>query len=269
MIQVGILGCGAIGQAIAKAIEKKFSKFMCVSSVCDCNPAQIKSIKNLLKFSKPAALSWDKLVAKSDLVIEAASIEAARQAIPAALKLGKSIIVLSTGAILKIRNFRTLIKKSQGSIYLPSGALSGVDAVLGAGIDGIQRARITTRKPIKSLKDSPFFMRHRDLLKKIRKPTLIFKGTALQAVKEFPENINVAATLSLAGIGPRKTRVHVYASPTYKENRHEISVVGQFGKIACQTTNFPSKRNPKTSRLAIGSAIATLSKVLSRVKIGT
>jgi aspartate dehydrogenase len=269
MIRIGVIGCGAIGTAVALTIQKKFSRFARLVYLTDLNPSQVQRLCRKLKGTPPRRVSLETLVGKSDLIIEAASVAAACEAVPQALRLGKRIMVLSVGGILKIKNLSGKLKKSRGTIYVPSGAISGVDGVLAARRDHIRSVKITTRKPLSSLKDSPFFKKQNADVRTIRKPKLIFEGNALQAIHHFPENVNVAATLSLGGIGPRRTRVRVYASPTYRYNQHEIEVEGGFGKIVSSITNVPSRGNRKTSQLAISSAIATLEKIFDQVKVGT
>ncbi len=192
-----------------------------------------------------------------------------RTAIPIALRHHKNLIVLSVGGVLQIPTLQSLLKKSRGQIYVPSGAIAGVDAVLAGKALRIRQIQVTTRKPLRSLSGSPYFKMRRLDLAKIKRPTLIFDGSAFQAIRCFPQNINVAATLSLAGIGPRKTRVRIFASPTYHYNTHEIEIKGGFGRIVTKVRNVPSGENPKTSALAIGSTVALLEKLFDRLKVGT
>ena len=269
MIRVGIIGCGAIGSSIARAIEKKFARRAFLAYVSDTNSQQIKKFKRKLKFSHPRVVSTAELIKQSHFIIESASQQAARNVIPQALKQNKDLLVLSVGALLQIPTISKLAQKSRGHIYVPSGAVAGIDGILAAKIFGIRRVQLTTRKPLKSLQGSPFFIKHGLENKPIKKPTLIFDGTAAEVISEFPQNINVAATLSLAGIGPRKTRVRIFTSPTYRYNIHEVEIEGASGKMSFKMVNVPSLENPKTSALAIGSAISALNKIFSRLKVGT
>ncbi|MBI4367822.1 MAG: DUF108 domain-containing protein [Candidatus Omnitrophica bacterium] len=269
MIRIGIIGCGTIGSAIAQAVQKKFSRFARLACISDINPDQIKKIRQKLKQARLKAQTLSKLIQQVDLVIETASVGAAEEAIPQALKNGKDILVLSVGGVLRIKNLTALLARSKGRVYIPSGAVAGIDSVLAAKTGRIQSVRITTRKPLKSLKSAPYFLNHGFDPRRIQKSTLIFKGNVLKAIRYFPENINVAATLSLAGIGPQKTQVQIFTSPTFRYNQHEIEVKGRFGRMVSQVTNFPSQNNPKTSVLAIGSAIAALEKIFSRFRVGT
>lgn len=268
MIRIGIVGCGTIGSALAKAIEKKFPHVARLSYISDHHPEQLKNLQRHIK-GKVSSVPTEQLIDKSDFIIEAASVSASAALIPKILKAGKSILVLSVGGILKVKALSALLKVSTGSLYVPSGAIAGIDGILAHRIGVIKKVEITTRKPLKSLRNAVFFKkvnRNPDLIKK---PTLIFEGTASKAIEHFPENVNVAVTLSLAGIGPTKTKVKIFTSPAYKYNVHEIAVTGSFGNLVTRVTNLPSKDNPKTSALAIGSAIATLEKIFSRFKVGT
>ncbi|MBI4388002.1 MAG: DUF108 domain-containing protein [Candidatus Omnitrophica bacterium] len=266
MLKVGIIGCGAIGSELARLIHKKFSHLARIAYLCDHNPNRAKALKK--KFRRGCALmSIDALIRKSDFVIEAASQEAAIQAVPLALRLKKRMMVLSVGGLLRIP--QALLQKTKGLLYIPSGAIGGVDALLAARESRIRHVTLTTYKPLKSLEGAPFFKKRGLHVKKIRKPTVIFNGTAQSAIRLFPQNINVAATLSLAGIGPKRTRVRIVASPRLTRNVHEVSLEGDFGRIRAVTENVPSKTNPKTSALAVHAAVACFEKIFASVKIGT
>ncbi len=268
MIRVGIVGCGTIGSALAKAIETRFTNFARLAYLSDLHPEKIRNLQKKLK-TKFVSVSIHELIRKSDFIIEAASVKASQAVVPLVLNAGKRILVLSVGGLLKIQNFLHLMEKSKGCVYIPSGGIAGIDGVLAMKTGHIKSVEITTRKPIPGLRNSPYFIKKGFCAETIKKPTLIFHGNAADAIDLFPENVNVAVTLSLAGLGPRKTRVRIYTSPTYKNNMHEITIKGSFGTIVTQLTNLPSKENPKTSALAIGSAIATLEKIFSQIKIGT
>lgn len=265
MLNVGIVGCGTIGAELAAAIQKRFSKVAKVAFLCDQNPTTLRALAQKLHFY-PTILSIASLVRRSDFIIEAASQEAVKDIVPLALKLKKPVMVLSVGGLLKLP--KSLWLQAKGRIYVPSGAVSGIDAVLAGNSGTIDRVIITTCKPLKGLVGAPFFKRRRLNPNKITKPTLIFQGSAKTAISLFPQNVNVAATLSLAGIGPERTQVRLITSPTFTRNTHEVVCEGNFGRIRTVTENVPSK-NPKTSFLAAYSAIACLRKIFSTLKVGT
>ncbi|MBA7660637.1 L-aspartate dehydrogenase [subsurface metagenome] len=176
---------------------------------------------------------------------------------------------MSVGGLLGNEDLLDLAKKKDCKIYLPSGALAGLDGVKSASVGRIDSITLTTRKPPEGLKGAPYIIRNKIDLDAIIKETVIFEGSANEAVEGFPKNINVSAALSLAGIGAEKTRVRIIADPNLKRNIHEVEVKGEFGRLVSRTENLPSPKNPKTSYLACLSAIATLKGIVSSIKIGT
>ena len=217
--------------------------------------------------SSPPFLSLQQIVFRSDLVIEAASAQAVGQLLPLVIRRRKSILVMSTGGLLAHRKLLEQAKKAGISVYLPSGALIGLDGIKAAAVGSLKSVTLTTRKPPRALAGAPGVSRRS--LSALRSPRIIFQGSAAQAVKLFPQNINVAATLALAGIGPRKTRVRIIADPAVRQNSHEVEAVGSFGRMTAKTQNVPARQNPKTSRLAVFSAVATLQQILQPVRVGT
>ena len=138
-----------------------------------------------------------------------------------------------------------------------------------AHIGKIQRVELTTRKAPIGFENAPFIKRKGIDLGNIMEETLLFEGSAEKAISGFPQNVNISATLSLAGLGPKKTHVRIYACPGLKSHIHELVVEGEFGSFYTRTMNVPSKNNPKTSHLAILSAIGTLKRILNNIKVGT
>lgn len=177
---------------------------------------------------------------------------------------------MSVGGLLaSFSSLDRILKRTKGTLYIPSGALAGIDAVLASRQGKIRSATLITRKPPAGLHGAPFFKTSKIKLELVRKETLIFQGNVIDAVKAFPKNVNVSALLALASIGPRKTKVKLYTSPEYTKNSHEVIVEGDCGVVHTRTDNVPSKENPKTSALAIRSAEALLAKIFSRFKVGT
>lgn len=154
-------------------------------------------------------------------------------------------------------------------MYIPTGAIAGIDALKAASLGKIKTVTLRTTKPVGAFYGVPYITEKNIRLKSIRTERLIFRGSAHQAAKAFPQNINVAATLSLAGVGPEKTRVEIIASKKAKKNIHCIEVISQAGTIRCQTENVAHPGNPKTSYLAVLSAIAMLRQLVRPVTIGT
>ena len=178
-------------------------------------------------------------------------------------------MILSSGGLLQHTGLLRRAAARKVPVYLPSGALVGLDGIKAASMGRLKSVTLTTRKPPSSFAGAPGVTRRKVRLSDIRTPRVLFQGSASRAVEDFPQNINVAATLALAGIGAKRTRVRIIADPAVRNNVHEIEAVGSFGRFAAVTENRPSPENPKTSQLAVLSAVATLNQILQPVKAGT
>lgn len=269
IVKIGIIGCGTIGSQLAKAIDEKFSHQAELFALCDIDRDKAQNLKRSSS-SDPEILSIDELINSCDLIVETASAGVSYGIAQKALERSKDVMIMSVGGILdKAEQLFSLAQTKGSRIYLPSGALCGLDAVKSASVAQLTRVTLITRKPPQGLAGAPYLVKNKVDLAGIKEETIIFEGTASEAIKSFPKNVNVCAALSLAGIGPEKTKVKIITSPEYKTNSHEIEVEGDFGKLVSRTENLPSPENPKTSFLASLSAIATLKNILDVVKIGT
>lgn len=270
MFKIGIVGAGAIGKEIARAIDDGTVPAKLVA-IWDRQVDEAREFAASLK-QNPKVLPLERLVRQCDIVVEAASQAAVREVAVAALSNSRSVMIMSVGALSDkqlLEELRTLARENHCHIHVPSGAIGGLDAVKSASIKRIDCVTITTRKPAKGLKGAPFVVKNNLDLDKFTVPTEIFSGPAAVAIKEFPANVNVAASLSLVGVGFEKTMVKVVVDPTISRNVHEIHVKGEFGDFHAKIENVPSDTNPKTSFLAALSAIATLKQVCEPLKIGT
>lgn len=206
------------------------------------------------------------------IVIEAASQEAVRQYAVKVLSSNKDLMVMSAGALLDETLMARIMEAARGSgrrVYVPSGAIVGLDNVKSAAIGRVEEVILTTRKPPISFKGAPYVEGAKIDLSSLKEPLILFDGPAREAVKLFPQNVNVAATLSLAGIGPDRTRVRVIVDPGVRDIIHEIYVRGEFGEIQTRTVNRPFPDNPRTSYIAALSAIATLRRISENIIVGT
>lgn len=262
-MKIGVIGVGAIGSVLCRFIDKELKDSELVA-ICDIDRKKAKKISNSLKH-KPIITDINTLIKKSDLVVEAVSPSIVRSILKKCIKNKKHLMVMSVGGI--IQNI-DLLKKLTARLFIPSGAICGIDGVKAANIEKISSATITSTKSPTSLEGAPYIIKNKIDLKKIKKKTKIFEGSALEAINGFPKNVNVSATLSLAGIGPEKTKVKVIADPKIKRNMHEIEVVGSFGKLYTRTENILSPLNPKTSHMAVLGACATLKRLTGYIKIG-
>lgn len=267
-IKVGIIGCGTIGTSIIQAIRKKFHSRLAIAAICDHHPKKIEELKRKAHF-KAVLCDIDEVIKKSDIVIEAASAEASLEIVKKALRKHKKVLVMSVGGLLKGRGLESALKSTRGKLWVPSGAISGLDGLLAASEATLKQVKLITRKPPKGLLTAPFFKTRKFPKLNKNQEKCIFKGTAFQAVKYFPQNINVAAVLSLAGLGAKRTRVEIWTSKKYRSNQHEVVIESSSGTIRTVTTNKPAPGNPKTSYLAVLAAVATLRKIISNCRLGT
>ncbi|MFH1847901.1 MAG: aspartate dehydrogenase [Candidatus Omnitrophota bacterium] len=269
MLKIGIIGCGTIGSSLAKAISRDLKDRAKVAAICDPDTSKTEALVKTLP-GKPPVLGIDELIEESELVIEAASAGLSLDIAKRALSAKRDVMIMSVGGIIKdFDEISGLAARVNRRVYLPSGAICGIDGVKSASVGAIKKAALTTRKPPKGLCGAPFILKNNIDLSAIKDETVIFEGNALEAMEGFPANINVASVLSLSGIGPENTRVKIMTSPAYTKNSHEVALEGEFGSLFTRTENVPSPTNPKTSFLAVLSAIATLRGILNPVKIGT
>ena len=174
----------------------------------------------------PAILPIEALADAADIVVECAR-QLARSIVAPVVSRGKTAVVLSVGALLENEDLIGLAKAHGGQIVVPTGALIGLDAMTAAAEGTIHSVRMITRKPVRGLIGAPYLVEHKIEIEGISEPLKIFAGTAREAAKGFPANLNVAVALSLAGIGPDRTMVEIWADPTVTRNTHRIEV--EFG----------------------------------------
>ena len=275
--RIGIVGCGAIGSALARAIEREDAKRARVVALVDADRKAALALQQRLP-SQPPIVSLPELIRRSDLVIEAATVSVAAEVARRALAANRDVMVMSTGGLLRTRaSWQRLAQRSRGHLYLPSGALCGLDGIKAMAVGTITRIRLTTRKAPRALAASPFVRARRLDVNRLRAPTVLFEGSPAQVIRAFPQNTNVAATMALASgalAGGSKRRrpaatVRVVADPSLRSNVHELEVEGDCGRLSVRVESRPSSVNPKTSELAIRSALATVKQLLTPVRIGT
>jgi aspartate dehydrogenase len=271
---VGLIGCGTIGSVLAHAINEGEAGNTRLIIVYDLVLQKSRNLVSELSTKPKIAGNFAEFASCKDvrLVVEAASQDAVRQYTSKVLQAGKDLMIMSVGALVdsKLTNdIRTLADSAGRKVYIPSGAIAGLDGLKSAAIDRIDEVILTTRKPPKGLKGVSYLEQRGINIDALGKPKTVYEGLALEACKLFPANVNVAAALSLAGIGPQKTKVRIVADPTIRRNIHEIRVKGKFGEFTVHIENVPSAKNPKTSYLAALSAVATLRKVTQHMLIGT
>ena len=270
-LKIGIVGCGAIGTSLAEAIVGDFRRQARLTSLYDISRQRSLSLSRKLKLSPSVvAHSLNRLIDGSDLVIEAAAAQACLAIAIKVLNKRRNIMIMSVGGIVNhLGQLISLARKNQAKVYIPSGAICGIDALRAAAQKKIKRVLLITRKNPKSFEGLDYIKRRGIELKKIKREKVLFSGSAQRAIRLFPQNINIAAILSIAGIGPRKTKVKLIASKQVSKNIHELRIDSEAAKISARVENLLHPDNPKTSFLAVLSAIATLRQILEPVKVGT
>lgn len=268
-IKIGIAGCGAIGTSLADVITRDFSLKAELISLYDIDLEKAYHLAG--KFNKKiAVLNLEDLINKADLVIEASKADSSFEIAKKTLSSAKDILVMSVGGIVEhCKELLALAEEKNARIFIPSGAICGIDGLKAANCGKINKVTLTTKKPPKAFLGVPYIMKNKINLNNISQDTVIFEGSAESAIRYFPQNINVAATLSLAGIGAQNTVVRIVASPGITQNIHEVEIDSESGRIFTRCENLIHPVNPKTSYLAVLSAVAVLKQVLGPVKIGT
>ena len=271
--RVGLLGCGTIGSQLAMFVDSGKIANASLVALFDVSEGNLQSLKSKLRGKPKAYSDFGKFLdSGADIVVEAASQGAVRSFGMQTLKAGKDLMVMSVGAFADGAFLSDLLKaaaKKGCRIYVPTGAIAGIDAIRSVRhlLDSVT---LTTIKNPKALAGAQFFETSKIRLDEIVKSTVVYEGVAAEAVRMFPANVNVAAVLSLAGIGVDKTRVRIVADPQATTNRHEIAAKGGFGEIRITVDNVPSPGNPKTSFLAVLSAIECLRSICDDgIRIGS
>jgi aspartate dehydrogenase len=266
-IKIGIVGCGAIGQGVAIFIHRRLSRKAKVYALADCDQKKTRALKKKLG-NAPRIYDLDALARNVDLIVEAASVQAAGPIVKKAISYRKDVVILSVGALIKDTSLLARSEKANINIYVPSGAICGVDGLGAISVGSIREIILITSKPPAGLMGARYFREKNIDLKGIRKATCVFKGTVKEAIAHFPRNINVAATLSLAS-SFKNIKVRIIADPSLRRNSHRIIATSRKADFDLEVKNVPSRLNPKTSALAILSTQYLLKKLFSSLKIGS
>jgi aspartate dehydrogenase len=265
-LRVAIAGLGPIGKKVAEALDQGIDG-LALAAVSAQNPEKHHNWLGGLKAS-PSVLPIEGLCDAADIVIECAPAKLLRSIVAPFVEKGKTAIVLSVGALLENEDLIDLARQNGGQIVVPTGALIGLDAVTAAAVGEIHSVRMVTRKPVQGLAGAPFLLENNIDIETIKEPLKIFDGSAREAAKGFPANLNVAVALSLAGIGPDRTRLEIWADPALTRNVHRVEVDSDSARFSMSIENIPSD-NPKTGRITALSVIALLRKQRAALRVGT
>jgi aspartate dehydrogenase len=212
-------------------------------------------------------LPLGEVIHRADLIVEAAGGSVVPSLAQAVFAAGKDLMVISVGALLDHPQVIETSRTTGCRLYIPSGAIAGLDGIKSAVIGAVTHVTHTTRKPPVGLEGAPYLVERGISLAGLREEKEIFSGSAREACRGFPANVNVTAAVSLAGIGPDLTRVRILAVPGLQRNCHDIDVEGEFGKLHVHIENVPSE-NPKTGKLTALSIVRAVKDAVDPVRIG-
>lgn len=266
-MKVGIAGFGAIGRAVARRLAQGDIPNAALAGATVGDRTKAAGFLSEIG-SKAPILSIAELAAASDIVIECAPAAVFPEIAQPVLAAGKKLMALSAGMLLRHPELIALAKENGGQIIVPTGALIGFDAVSAAAEGDIKAVTMVTRKPLKGLMGAPYLVKNNIEIAGLTAPLRVFAGSAREAAAGFPENVNVAAALSLAGIGPDRTTIEIWADPAVTRNMHRVMVEADSARFEMSIENVPSE-NPKTGRITALSAIAALRKMTAPLRVGT
>jgi aspartate dehydrogenase len=265
-LRVAVAGLGAIGLKLAEALDQGIPG--CVLAAVSANDLGKATTRLSHLDHQVPVVPLTALEPLADIVVECAPAKLLPDIAEPFLRAGKTVIVLSAGAILTNEHLVSLARQHGGQIVVPTGALLGLDAVTAAAEGNIRSVRMVTRKPVRGLAGAPYLAEHNIRIEDIKEPTRIFNGTPREAAIGFPANLNVAVALSLAGIGADKTTLEIWADPALERNVHRIEVDSDSASFSMTIENVPSE-NPRTGRITALSVISYLRKLGAPLRVGS
>lgn len=266
-MKVGIAGFGTIGKPVAAALQKGIEG---LSLVAVCSGDRDKARRNMEGLCDPVpVVGPDELAEMCDVIVECVPKAAFREVAEPALKAGRLFVTVSGAGLLQNPDIVDIAKAHGAQIILATGALLGLDAVRAAAEGEISEVRMITRKPPFSLTGAPYLVENGISVDGLSEPLKVFEGTAREGAAGFPANVNVAAALGLAGIGPDRTTLEIWADPALERNTHRIEVEADSARFSLSIENVPSPENPGTGKITALSVIAALRGLTTPLKVGT
>ncbi len=265
--RVAIAGFGAIGKVVAGHLDRGIDGAALAAVSARDRARAEEAMAGFAR--KVPVVPLGELWQHADIVVECAPAAVLRELAEPALEHGRTVVVLSCGALLDNFDLVDRARDHGGRILVPTGALLGLDAVQAAAVGEIERVHMITRKPPNGLAGAPYLVRNGIDLSGLNAARRVFSGTAREAARGFPANVNVAAALAMAGIGPDRTTIEIWADPAVSRNMHRIEVEGDAVRLALEIENVPSLENPRTGKLTPLSVVALLRKMSSPLAIGT
>ncbi|AYG64150.1 aspartate dehydrogenase [Rhizobium jaguaris] len=267
-MKVGIAGIGAVGSTVAKALDRGDIEGCRLGAFSARNADRAEKFVRHLTVRVPN-LSPHELASECDVVLEALPPQIFELVALPVLNAGKTLIAMSASQLLTRNDLADLARSSGARIVIPSGAMLGLDAIKAVAVGKIHEVRIVTRKPPASLLAAPYIVRNGVNLENLRDAVCILQGTVSEVAREFPANVNVAAAVSLAGVGPDRTKMEIWADPGLQVNTHTVSVRSDSSDFSMSIQNRPSDENPATGRITSQSVIAYLRQLNAVLRIGT
>lgn len=267
-LRLAIAGLGAIGFEVASRVDRGDVAGMVLGAAAARDHG--KAERRLADFHHaPALVSLEELPRAADVIVECTPAKLFPEVARAALEAGRIFMPLSAGMLLDHWELVDLARRTGGRIVVPTGALLGLDAVRAVAQGTVHSVRMITRKPPGGLAGAPYLEDKAIALDDLAEATRLFSGSAREAAKGFPANLNVAAALSLAGIGPDATTVEIWADPAVTQNTHTIEVASDSSDFTMTIRNTPTEENPRTGRITALSVIAALDRLTAPLVVGT
>lgn len=264
-MRVGIAGLGAIGTALGRALLAGAIPELELTAVAVRNAA---TVAGRLGSAVPS-LDFGGLADACDIVVESLPRALFRSVAEPAIAKGRIFVPLSVGALLDEGDLIEAARATGARILVPTGALLGLDAVKAAAEGAVTSVNMVTRKPPAGLAGAPYLLEHGISVDGLTEPLLVFAGSARDGARGFPANVNVAAALSLAGIGPDRTQMEIWADPALTRNTHRIVVEADSARLTMMIENVPSEENPKTGKITALSTLALLRGLVSPLRVGS
>ena len=266
-LRVGIAGVGAIGSVVARALESGLAGFE-LEAVSTRDAQRPPKILSELKRAV-AVVDARELARRCDVIVECAPSAAFPGIVRPGAEAGRTIVTVSAAALIENMGLVEVARANAGRIILATGALLGFDAVRAAAKGVIHSVRMVTRKPPRSLLGAPYLEAHHIDITNLSAPLRLFAGSAREGARGFPANVNVAAALALAGIGPDRTELEIWADPGLSRNTHSIKVDADSVRFEMTIENVPTPEKPGTGRVTALSVIAALESLTSVLRVGS
>lgn len=258
-VRVAIAGLGVIGLRVARYIDDGAVDGLVLSAVAS-RDAQ-KAALSIAEFKhKPQVCTLPELPTQADIIVDCTPASIFRDVAETVIGNGKTLMPLSVAALLENMDLVDKARTTGAQIVVPTGAIIGLDTVRAMAVGEIHSVVLETRKPPNGLAGAPHLVNNNISVDNLSEAKLVFKGNAREAAKGFPANVNVAAALSLAGIGPDRTEVEVWADPNVDRNMQSVTIASDSGDATMSIRNIPSVENPRTGRIVAQSVIATLKR---------